>query len=519
MNPRAIAGSFGTPAYVYDRADVRRACAGLRRALPQPSVVYYSLKANPHPDVAAALAELGCRAEVSSVGEVETALAAGFTPPDILMTGPGKTRADVVTAVRRGVRRFSVDSPIDLDRVGEAAEEYDCAVDCLLRINADDPVPGMGLSMTGTASQFGADTAWVLAEPERFRDRGPARVTGLHLYMGTNIESIDVLARQLSTSIEVAGRLRSVLALRLSEVNLGGGFGLPYAKRGERPSFAGLATCLEPVLDETLPGWRDGAPVVTFESGRYLVGGCGTLVCQVTDVKVSKGRTFVILDSGVHHLGGMAGLRRLPRVVPDLLLPDAGDDWVDDCVVAGPLCTPLDTWSDGVRLPRFRPGDVVCVPNVGAYGLTASLLAFLGHSPAAEIVVDGEDVVSASRLALDRVLLGSSAQRAANSDREPTTERKEAPDKIFVTILRRHLRYLTPDHELAPDASLKELGLDSLEAVSVIFDIEEEFGITLPDSSLTAGTFETAADLWLAIDAARTAADDNAASYAATRSG
>src|SRR5205814_1484884 len=81
--------------------------------------------------------------------------------------------------------------------------------------------------------------------------------------------------------------------------------------------------------------------------------------------------------------GGMSGLRRVPRIVPDLVPLDGGtgDGWLDDCVVAGPLCTPLDTWSQGVRLPRLRPGDLVAVPNVGAYGLTASLLALPGPAP------------------------------------------------------------------------------------------------------------------------------------------
>ena len=91
----------------------------------------------------------------------------------------------------------------------------------------------------------------------------------------------------------------------------------------------------------------------------------------------------------------------MPDLVP--LSGSTGDRWMDDCVVAGPLCTPLDTWSQGVRLPRLRPGDLVAVPNVGAYGLTASLLGFLCHRPPVEVVVDGATVVAASRLELTRV--------------------------------------------------------------------------------------------------------------------
>lgn len=399
MHPVQIAEEFGTPVYVYDRAEIRRAYAQLRSMLPQPSRLYYSAKANPHPDVACVLAELDCCVEVSSVGEIEGAAMAGFPAGRMLVTGPGKTTELVRLAVHRGVGRFSVESPNDLSRVGAAAATSGRSADCLLRINADQPVPGMGLSMTGTASQFGVDASWVLAQPQRFRHAQAARVIGLHLFMGTNIDDLEVLIDQFRTSILLAARLRS--DLDLAEVDLGGGFASPYARRGSRPSYPTLRERLSALLDKHLDGWRAKRPLVSFESGRYLVGSCGTLVCAVVDVKVSKGRTFVVLDAGVHHLGGMSGLRRLSRVVPDLVVVSARDS-VPDCVVTGPLCTPLDTWSDGLPLPELRSGDLVRVPHCGAYGLTASLLAFLGHPPAAEVVVDGDRLVSASRLTLDR---------------------------------------------------------------------------------------------------------------------
>ena len=66
-------------------------------------------------------------------------------------------------------------------------------------------------------------------------------------------------------------------------------------------------------------------------------------------------------------------------------------------------------------------------------------------------------------------------------------------------ILRRHLRYLKPGQNLAPDAPLRDLGLDSLAAVSLIFELEDGFDITLPDSSLAAGTFRTPRTLWAAV--------------------
>ena len=400
MNPVEVAERYGTPAYVYDLEEVRRAHADLRRGLPDEAVLYYSLKANPHPPVVAELLELGCRAEVSSPGEIQAALSAGADPSDLLLTGPGKTEEVVALALDAGLTRFSVDSPRDLERVEALAAGRDLAVDCLLRVNADEPVPGAGLAMTGVSSQFGADASWVVREPGRFRD-----VTGLHFYMGTNLVSEDVLVRQFEVGLSLAERLGDVLG-DVAEVDLGGGFGAPFARAGARPQLPGLAARVAALLDERLPGWRRAAPQVAFESGRYLVAQSGTLVSRVVDVKESKGEVFVVLDTGINHLGGMAGLRRIPRILPNVA-PADGDTEPRESVLAGPLCTPLDVFGRGSDLPSLEPGELVTIPNVGAYGLTASLVAFLGFDPPVEVVVDGEEVVSASRLALGRAPAGA----------------------------------------------------------------------------------------------------------------
>jgi diaminopimelate decarboxylase len=398
-----LANAVGTPAYVYDLAELRAAHADLLAALPMPSRLYYSVKANPHPLVGGVLAGLGCAAEVSSTGEVDAAIDAGFPAATTILNGPAKSGGILDHALAAGIRRFSVDSPVDLDRVARHARTHQVTVDYLLRVNADTPVPGMGLSMTGTATQFGADASWIAAEPAEFASRPGAEFAGLHLYMGTHLETEDLLVRQFDASIALAAKLGVALGAPVREIDLGGGFGMAYARAGNRMRFTGLRAALTESLDAQWPGWRSDAPVVSFESGRYLAGGCGRLLCRVQDVKTSKGRVQVVLDAGINQLGGMSGLRRVPRIVPDLVLVGPESPGVfADCSVVGPLCTPLDAWSQGVTMPEVRPGDLLMVPNVGAYGLTAGLLGFLSHPAAVEVIVDGREVVSVSRLRLVR---------------------------------------------------------------------------------------------------------------------
>lgn len=394
-----------TPAYVYDLAEIRHSFAMLHGALPQPSGLYYSLKANPHPDVVATLRELGTDAEVSSPGELAAALAAGYRSDQVLYTGPGKRDADVAIALRAGVSAFSADSPGALDQLDRLATQYGARVRCLLRVNDDRPAGGQRLTMTGHPSQFGADKAWITAEPERFRDRARVKIAGLHLYMGSNILAQEALLAQFTQAITTARQVLRALAIEPAVLDLGGGFGAPFARAGELPRFPDLADRLVTSLDEAWPGWPDAKPRIVFESGRYLVARCGQLLARVLDVKHSRGLRVLVLESGINHLGGMSGLRRLAPIMPDLITAASPRPPLTDTLITGPLCTPLDNWGRGVNVSDVVPGDLVSVPNVGAYGLYASLVAFLGHPLPVEVVIDDGRLQNITQMRIHREAL------------------------------------------------------------------------------------------------------------------
>jgi acyl carrier protein len=70
------------------------------------------------------------------------------------------------------------------------------------------------------------------------------------------------------------------------------------------------------------------------------------------------------------------------------------------------------------------------------------------------------------------------------------------PETDFINVIRGHLKYLKPGEELDADKSLKLLGLDSMAAIDLLLDIEDVYGVTLPDRYLTDETFSTTRALW-----------------------
>ncbi|MFJ5262525.1 type III PLP-dependent enzyme [Streptomyces sp. NPDC088387] len=393
--PNELAERFGTPSFVYDLDRVARARDDLFAALPAEFEVFYAAKANPHPELLNELRTGGCRAEISSVGELDAVLQAGFAGEQILYTGPGKTTEELTEALTRGVRLFSTESLGDLRRVGETALRLGVTADCLIRVNNATGAAATSIRMTGVPSQFGFDSETLPDLAADLREVPGTNIAGLHFFPLSNAKDEASLIAEFRHTIAMAAGLQKALGVTFRLVDIGGGFAAPYAVQGERPVYGTLRAALGETLDEHFPGWRDGAPRIACESGRYLVADSGTLLTTVVNVKDSRGQRYLVLDAGINTFGGMSGLG---RIMPVNVEPheSVGTDGTP-ASLAGPLCTPGDLLARNVFLPS-EAGDLLTVPNAGSYGPTASLLMFLGRPAPAEVVVRADTVVSVSRI-------------------------------------------------------------------------------------------------------------------------
>ena len=100
------------PAYLYDLDGVAHV-AGIRAAIPSGIEVFYAVKANPDPAVLRVVARQADGLEVSSGGELRHA--AGAAPGcRLAFGGPGKTTAELASAIRARTFRFHVESPQEL---------------------------------------------------------------------------------------------------------------------------------------------------------------------------------------------------------------------------------------------------------------------------------------------------------------------------------------------------------------------------------------------------------------------
>lgn len=404
----ALARAHGTPYYLYDLDAAIAHVAELRANLPAYVDVFYCVKANGNRRVLEALRPHVAGLDLSSAGELEMAIAAGYDAKHASAAGPGKTRTELERCVSRGVGVVSLESVAELARLTEVCVAKGARQDVTLRINPAGAPKEFAMRMGGGPSQFGvaeeeaaAALDAVLAEPR-------VRLVGLHVYAGTQCLEESALVENMRGSLEIIGRLAEERDLRPELVNLGGGFGIPY--------FAGQAALDTPALGRALGGalesWRERHPRFAdarfvFELGRFLIGEFGAYVARVTEVKETRGKRYVILDGGMHHVfpatGNFGQLVKKNYPIENLTRGALAEGSHEPQELCGPLCTPMDSLARGLRIARAEPGDLVGFFASGAYSFAASPLLFLSHETPLELVkLGGSVTVARERMAATR---------------------------------------------------------------------------------------------------------------------
>jgi diaminopimelate decarboxylase len=391
---QAIADRFATPLFVYDAAVMDRKWSQLRDTFAERFAIYYSVKANPNRSILRHFLAKGSGLEIASGGELHQAIQAGCPPRKILYAGPGKTESELELALKQGIGEFHVESALEARRISALCRRLGVTAYVALRINPSEAAQGGAMRMGGKPAPFGVDEEESVDLVRALEADSAIHFSGIHLFVGTQILDANVLLAQYRKGIEIARRIAETIRRPLQTVDFGGGFGIPYFPQEHELDLERLRDGIEQILDEVgKEELFDGTRFV-IEPGRFLVGEAGLYVARVTDVKVSRGKTFVVLDGGMnHHLAASGNLGQvIKRNFPVAVLNKIDAPAREHVDVVGPLCTPLDTLARDISFPKVEVGDLIGVFQSGAYARTASPLAFLSHRTPAEVLIEDGQV-------------------------------------------------------------------------------------------------------------------------------
>jgi len=375
----------GTPLFVYSRDLIDRRIAELRAAIPPRIGINFAVKANPFAPVIDHMASLVDGFDIASGGELRMMQAAGIAPDRVSFAGPGKRDDEIEAAIEAGIT-LNCESEGEAQRSIAIGERLNKRPRMAVRVNPDFELKGSGMKMGGGAKPFGVDAEraadlvrWIIAQGAHWR--------GLHIFTGSQTLSSDAIVEAQANVLNLAAKIADQIDAPLPQLNLGGGFGIPYFPGDEPVDLGHVGAELHRQVGSLSPHLEQTQ--MCLELGRYLVGEAGVYLCRIVDRKVSHGTTYLITDGGLHHqLAASGNFGTVVRRNYPIAIASRFDGDPDEIVnVVGCLCTPLDRLADQALLPRAEVGDLVAVFCAGAYGASASPSAFLGHGPATELLV------------------------------------------------------------------------------------------------------------------------------------
>jgi diaminopimelate decarboxylase len=385
-----IAALYGTPLFIYDSHVLDQKWALLRRTFPPEFHISYSVKANPNCTILQHFLAKGCGLEIASGGEFHQALKAGCPPQRMLFAGPGKTDAELDLVLTHAIGEIHVESLREIERIEAISRRLGVRARVAVRVNPSGEAQGGAMRMGGKPAPFGIDEESLDIVLERIWAAPTLDFRGLHLFTGTQILDATILLGQYRKGLEIAQRVAARLQQPLPTLDFGGGLGIPYFANEDDLDLEALRQGLTTLMAEIQGEVLLAGTQLIVEPGRYLVGEAGVYVTRINDIKISRGKKFLIVDGGMHHhLAASGNLGQvIKRNFPVALLTKLDENPTEVVDVVGPLCTPLDVLARDLSLPRAEVGELIGVFQSGAYARTASPLGFLSHPTPAEVLVE-----------------------------------------------------------------------------------------------------------------------------------
>ncbi|MBQ9389569.1 MAG: diaminopimelate decarboxylase [Synergistaceae bacterium] len=414
---RELAERFGTPLYVFDTAIMKSRCRELRETFLnrwENTRVRYASKAFLIKAMAKLIDDEGLGLDVVSLGELQTALSAGFPPDRIEMNGNAKSHEEIELAVKSGVGRIIVDHPDELKFIEKYAAEAGRVQRVSVRVAPGVDAHTHAYIATGsTDSKFGvpADSreGSMLCEAVKFA-QGCEHIDmrGLHFHVGSQLFDTDDYTKSIEVILQLMKSLKDTMNFTTYELNMGGGFGavinpaVPYM----RAEF--YTDAMMKVLTEGCKRYGLEMPMAVIEPGRWIVSEAGITLYTVENVRELPEVTYIAVNGGMSDNPRIALYQAEYNAVDvcntegEIYRPKTGGK----VSIVGKCCESGDILIDDAEIQEVKAGDVIALFNTGAYTFSMSSNYNYLPRPAVVFVENGEARVVAERQTIEDLLRG-----------------------------------------------------------------------------------------------------------------
>lgn len=390
-----LARTYGTPLYVFDEGTIRETLRQYKGSIDRyyggKGLVAYASKAFACKEIYRIVESEGCGIDVVSRGELYTALSVGFPVEKIFYHGNNKTVEELTYAIEHNVGRIVVDNLTELERISAIAISQNKVVPILLRIKPGIDAHTHNFVRTGQIdSKFGfaLETGEALDAVRYALTHPGVALKGIHCHIGSQIFEIDPFECAAEVMIGFMAAVRDETGLVLTELNLGGGFGIKYVPENDPVPYQDYMEKVSGMVHTTCRKYGLETPFIAIEPGRSVVGSAGITLYTVGGVKVIPNiRTYVSVD------GGMTDNPRyiLYQSQYEAVLANRAADPKDSVItLAGRCCESGDLVGEGMPIQSPKVDDIIAVLATGAYNYSMASNYNRVPRPAAIMVRDGQ---------------------------------------------------------------------------------------------------------------------------------
>ena len=405
-----LAAQYGTPLYLMDEDRIRNCCraykAAVTAAFDGNAQVLYASKASSFKRIYEIMREEGMGVDVVSVGEMYTALKAGFPMSQAYFHSNNKTDADIAFAMEHGIGYFVVDNEEELFAIEREAAARGIRQSILLRITPGiDPHTFEAVSTGKVDSKFGFAIETGAAEDILLKALAMPHVdvAGLHCHVGSQVFDAEVFLLTADVMLTFIAEMQTRHGFTTKLFDIGGGFGVRYLPSDPILDLHGCIAEIGDFMKTKAAALGITLPKISFEPGRSIVADAGMTLYTVGNVKcIPDFINYVSVDGGMTD-----NIRYALYTAPYTLFQANAMNHPHDmtCTVVGRCCESGDIIQPNVKLPsNIGRGDIVAVLTTGAYHYSMASNYNRLTRPPIVMLSGGESYVAVRRETIDDLI-------------------------------------------------------------------------------------------------------------------
>jgi len=391
-----LAQKYKTPCYVFSETIIRKKCRQYVIAFSKRNVTFeilYAGKAFLVKAMCNILKEEGFSLDVSSGGELYTALSAGFPPEKIFFHGNNKSQEEIEFALKEKIGTMMVDSEYELDLIEQIAESLNTKVRIILRVTPGIDTHTHKYIQTGQVdSKFGISIDRVPSFIKKILSKEHISYNGLHFHLGSQIFDLSSYVLAIKEMVKLMRKIKNLEGIDTLNLNLGGGLGVKYLESDLPPSIKNFVNLIVDNVENEVRKNNLMMPKILIEPGRSIVAEAGITLYTIGNTKeIPRIRKYLITD------GGMADNPRpilYEAKYEGVLVNKINNNLPEEVVtIAGKCCESGDILIKDLKLPSASVGDLLAVFTTGAYHYSMSSNYNRLPRPVVVLVNQGKDDV------------------------------------------------------------------------------------------------------------------------------